>query len=229
MDGRFRGPAGEPGEEPTWAVPESSIEPGETPEQAAVREVKEETGLDVRVMRPYAVVEGVEEHWAYWVHYFIQADFRDFSLPEPAQLIAIPYYTVVHLVTLEDKRAGLRRTYSQLAPGGHLILDHFVFDPQAAQRHQRVILRGEYTDAATGRDLLPWTTTRHDFEAQTMRVTAWTEELDDDGVVLCHKYRRLSFGWIEPEEMCALLEETGFDIGTLYGDFDFCSRNPASV
>ena len=46
------------------------MEPGETPEQAAIREVKEETGLEVRIVRPYAVVEGVKEYGAYLVHYF---------------------------------------------------------------------------------------------------------------------------------------------------------------
>lgn len=32
-----------------WSVPGGRLEPGETPAQAAVREVREETGLDVRV------------------------------------------------------------------------------------------------------------------------------------------------------------------------------------
>lgn len=57
-------------EAPSWAVPGGSIEPGETPEGAAVRETREETGLDVRVLRPYTVVEGVKEYGAYRVHYF---------------------------------------------------------------------------------------------------------------------------------------------------------------
>jgi ADP-ribose pyrophosphatase YjhB (NUDIX family) len=39
---------GRSGEEPSWAVPGGSIEPGETPERAAIREVREETGLEVR-------------------------------------------------------------------------------------------------------------------------------------------------------------------------------------
>ncbi|MGA9347433.1 MAG: NUDIX hydrolase, partial [Anaerolineae bacterium] len=60
-------------EESSWAVPGGSIEPGETPEQAAIREVKEETGLDIRIVRPYAVVRGVNDYGSYRVHYF-QAD-----------------------------------------------------------------------------------------------------------------------------------------------------------
>lgn len=152
----------------------------------------------------------------------IQADIRDFVLPEPAQLIAIPFHTIGHLVTLDDKRAGLRHIYGQLVPGGRLIFDHFVFDPEAARRYQGVNLRGEYTDAATGHDLLLWVTTLYDFEAQMMRVIAWTDELDDDGVVLHRKYRRLSFSWLDPQQARALLEETGFEVEALYGDFDCC-------
>ena len=60
---------GRPDEGHSWAVPGGSIESGETPEQAAIREVKEETGLEVRIVRPYAVVEGVKEYGTYRVHY----------------------------------------------------------------------------------------------------------------------------------------------------------------
>ena len=152
----------------------------------------------------------------------IQADFRDFVLPEPAQLIAIPFHTIGHLVTLDDKQAGLRHIYGQLAPGGRLVFDHFIFDPEAARRHQGVNLRGEYTDTATGHDLLLWVTVRHDFEAQTIRIIAWTDELDDHGVGLRRKYRRLSFSWLDPQQTRALLDETGFEVMALYGDFDRC-------
>lgn len=43
------------GQEPSrgrWSLPGGRVEPGETPEQAVVREVREETGLDVVVGEP---------------------------------------------------------------------------------------------------------------------------------------------------------------------------------
>jgi SAM-dependent methyltransferase len=172
----------------------------------------------------------------------IQADMRDFILPQPAELIAIPFHTIGHLVTMDDKRAGLRRIYSQLAPGGRLVFDHFVFDPEAAAHHSSITLRDEYTDAKTGHDTLLWVVTRYDMAAQTMRIFFWTDELEADGVMVRRQYRRLTFSWLEPAQARALLEETGFEIEALYGDFDrspfgtdsaeqiwFARRTPSSV
>ena len=148
----------------------------------------------------------------------IRADMRTFTLAEPAQLITIPFHTIGHLVSYEDKQAGLRQIYSQLAPGGRLIFDHFVFDSEIARKHRGVgRLRAEYTDAATGRSILLWLAARHNMKTQTVRIVTWTDELDDDGVVLRRKYRRLDFSWLDPEQARALLTEAGFDVEALYG------------
>jgi SAM-dependent methyltransferase len=155
----------------------------------------------------------------------IHADFRDFGLPEPAELITIPFHSIGHLVTMDDKRAALRHIYGQLAPGGRLIFDHFVFDPEAASRYGGVTLRAEYTNPDSGQDTLLWMTTLYDYENQTLRIITWTDEIDGLGVLVRRQYRRLSFSWLETEQARTLLEETGFEIDTLYGDFD---RSPFS-
>ena len=49
-----------------WVLPKGHVEPGETPEQAAVREVREETGLDARVVSMLGPIE-------YW---FVAGDRR---------------------------------------------------------------------------------------------------------------------------------------------------------
>lgn len=43
---------------------------------------------------------------------------------------------------------GLRHVYTSLIPGGRLIFDHFVFDPEAIRRHNAVSLRDEYSEEA---------------------------------------------------------------------------------
>jgi SAM-dependent methyltransferase len=150
----------------------------------------------------------------------IHADIRDFRLSQPAELVTIPFHSIGHLVTMDDKRAGLRHIFSQLAPGGRLVFDHFVFDSEAAARHSGVTLREEFTNSETGREALLWVTTRHDMQSQSMRIIAWTDEIDGVGVLVRRQYHRLSFSWLEPEQTRALLKETGYEIEALYGDFD---------
>ncbi len=58
-----------------WGLPKGEIEPGETPEEAALREVREETGLEARIeqalgdIRYFYVWEGVRIRKA--VHFFL--------------------------------------------------------------------------------------------------------------------------------------------------------------
>ena len=122
--------------------------------------------------------------------------------------------------TIAKKFAALRRIYDQLAEGGRFIFDFFVFDPEYVRyRSGLASLRAEYTDAASGHDVLLWVAVRHDLEKQQMRIITWADELDEEGVVLERRYRPLSFSWIDPEQARELLEQTGFEVETVYGDF----------
>jgi 8-oxo-dGTP pyrophosphatase MutT (NUDIX family) len=55
-----------------WTLPKGKLEPGETAEEAALREVEEETGLRVRIVRPmgctaYVDRRGRDKIVCYWV------------------------------------------------------------------------------------------------------------------------------------------------------------------
>jgi 8-oxo-dGTP pyrophosphatase MutT (NUDIX family) len=45
------------GDREEWVLPKGHIEPGERPDEAARREAREETGLDVRVVAPVGTTE----------------------------------------------------------------------------------------------------------------------------------------------------------------------------
>jgi 8-oxo-dGTP diphosphatase len=48
------------------ALPGGKLEPGETPEEAAIREVDEETGMDIRVGAPVLVLENEGRRESYF-------------------------------------------------------------------------------------------------------------------------------------------------------------------
>ena len=70
-----------------WSLPKGHIEDGETQEQAAIREVKEETGLDARIVAPLGDVvyfytspkKGLVRKTVY--HYLMEASPGDLGGP----------------------------------------------------------------------------------------------------------------------------------------------------
>lgn len=149
----------------------------------------------------------------------VQADFREFVLPEPAELIVLPFHSLGHLLTDDDKLRALRTVRSQLVPGGRFIFDHFIFDPDFAAPGVPHF-RAEFEDPATGRDSILWESSTRDMERQLIHILAWTDELDEKGNLQNRRYRRIQFSWITPEQSRRLLEEAGFAIEATYGDFD---------
>lgn len=150
-----------------------------------------------------------------------RADFREFELDQPAELVSIPFHTIGALTDLDSKRACFARVHASLAPGGRLVFDHFVCDTEYGARQNGLAqLRYEFEDEATGAPVLLWTTTRYDFEHKTLRIVAWTDRLDERGVVVERRYRRVDFSWIDPQDTRTLLEEAGFEVEHLYGSFD---------
>ena len=148
-----------------------------------------------------------------------EADFRTFELPEPAGLIALPYHSIGHLLSIEDKRKAIQHIHEALRPGGRFVFDDFVMTPNRLERMRQVQLRAEYT-TTSGNDTLLWVTSLVDDANQMLRVVTWEDELDAEGVLRQRRYRKLSLSWLEPAQARMLLEEAGFIIDACYGDFD---------
>lgn len=159
----------------------------------------------------------------------VKADFRDFELEAPASLVILPFHSIGHMLTPDDKRACFRHVLEQLRPGGRLVFDHFVFDEERARARDGVpYLRGEYRDPTTAHDALLWVTVRYDFREQRMAILAVSEVVDALGIAGERKVRRLDFSWIAPEQMRGLLEEAGFEVESCWGCFDETPFGPDS-
>ena len=110
----------------TWTLPKGTPVPGETLEQTALREVAEETGLQVRITRPFGSIEyrfvqqGARIHKT--VHYFLMetigGDLASHD-HEFEEVRWVPLRDAVGLLTFETERALVVRAAEAIgSPGG---------------------------------------------------------------------------------------------------------------
>jgi len=104
-----------------WGLPKGLVEPDETPEQAAVREVREETGLDADVevslgeIRYFYVWEGIRVRKA--VHFFLmRATGGDASQhdDEMEEVRWFPLSVALRRATYKGEREVLQRAAERL-------------------------------------------------------------------------------------------------------------------
>jgi len=108
-----------------WYLPKGGLAEGETIEQAALREVREETGLDVRLLRPIREIEywffvkGARVHKR--VHYFLmEAVGGDFSRRDWENDRAgwFDLDEALRVMTYENEAEVVREAAAMLGKGG---------------------------------------------------------------------------------------------------------------
>ncbi len=158
----------------------------------------------------------------------VEADFRDFEISEPAGLIALPYHSIGHLLTINEKRDAMRHVFECLRSGGLFVFDDFLMTPALIKHMREVQLRAVYP-SVSGADHLLWVTSLVKEADQSIAVVTWEDILDMSGTLRERRYRRLSLTWLEPNQARNLLEEVGFTIEAHYGDFEYTPFETASA
>ena len=95
-----------------WSLPKGHIEAGETPEQAAIREVAEETGITSAVSRPLGVIDfwfmagGKRIHKT--VHHFLFSEVGGHLTPQISEVDEVSWFPlheiIDHLAYPDEKK-----------------------------------------------------------------------------------------------------------------------------
>ena len=124
-------------------------------------------------------------------------DMRDLRLDEPAELIYIPFRSLLHLHGWHDKRRVFERVAASLRPGGRFAFNAFAFNHAVAAR-------------------LDGTTQDQNGIVHTLHYTPADNRIEivrDDGATI-------SLWWATKAEWEGLVEVAGLEIEALYGGFE---------
>src|SRR4051812_30905989 len=101
-----------------WVIPKGHIEPGETPEQTASREVAEEAGVGADVERAVGDLRFQARGQLINVRYFAMRYRADVPAAEDRELQWCSLADCERLLLFEDAREMVRRTARALTTGG---------------------------------------------------------------------------------------------------------------
>jgi 8-oxo-dGTP pyrophosphatase MutT (NUDIX family) len=99
-----------------WVLPKGHIEPGETPEAAAAREVEEEAGVRAEVIAPAGESEYAVEGETVRVIFFLMRYLGEASRQEDRALAWRRYEEALQLLRFDDTRRVLRQAHALPTP-----------------------------------------------------------------------------------------------------------------
>jgi SAM-dependent methyltransferase len=153
----------------------------------------------LEMARAYAATEGVELDLRL-------GDMRDPPVPERVPLVLIPFRSLLHMTTEEDRVRALGGARSLLAPGGRLVFDVF-----APARDDVEETHGRWLERELG------IFERADWDEDTRTLTLSVRRGEEAS--------SMELAWLSPAEWRLLLDRAGFQVESQWGWFD---RRPYS-
>ncbi|CCO22295.1 class I SAM-dependent methyltransferase [Maridesulfovibrio hydrothermalis] len=152
--------------------------------------------------------------------HLITNDIREFDLPEPADLIYLPFRTVGHLLNQNDRLKLFRSVYRNLNVGGRFVFDHYMFSEHWAKSNERkqrlmCVIPCENKKFIYVHDIY-----LYDYENQIMDCRIIVENVDEVGLVTLKRYIAFSFSWVTIAQIQELINEVGFEVDDMLGEFN---------
>lgn len=154
----------------------------------------------------------------------LQADMREFDLPERFALIISPYRAFLHNLTEEDQSACIERVRRHLRPGGHFAFN--VFHPSLEYMAQHAgASTGTWRWAGTydqpdGGFVVRSEANRYDTVRRQVHSQHRFEKYSPDGFLVRTWMQRLDLAYLYPADIRRLLTQAGFHSVTIAGGFD---------
>lgn len=154
-----------------------------------------------------------------------QADVREMQLGRRFKQVILPFQAFHELTAEEDQRRALERIAEHLDDDWLFICT--LHNPAVRLRSvdDRLRLAGRH-DLEQGGHLLFWLLQRRRPDTGLVEVLEFFEEYDAQGVMQAKRYSELEFRLIEKDRFESLTAEAGFEVVSLYGDYDTAPFDP---
>jgi ADP-ribose pyrophosphatase YjhB (NUDIX family) len=98
-----------------WVLPKGHIEPGESPDQTAVREVFEEAGVTARIVDFLTTARQVVRGTPQQIEYFLMEMVAEETAREGRRVAWLTEDAAIRRITYEESEAVLMQGYARLA------------------------------------------------------------------------------------------------------------------
>jgi len=135
----------------------------------------------------------------------IQQNIINFK--QKSNFIILPFRTIGHFLSFEDKKQLLKQVYSNLETGGIFVFDHYILDKQWAIENNQ-----KYIQMYKNKNFTIFDKYKFDFNKNILHCKVFKNN---------KKIVSFDFSWFEPFEIKTIIDEIGFKVIGKYGDFDF--------